>query len=248
MSSTRNVRTNWLPNGCVVWSALLFATGVIATDAAAKGIPRRNPIQALIPTIDWYKEPPPKFGSTGFAEVYHELIVGVPAPLHGEAIALLGRADVVEITDSQSKHFGFHGEPSSILRSVVQENTKELHRYEKRIVELRKGDPNLSPAEIKSEVKSFEQLVLQARARIKEYERWQFRMKPYLVKSVALQNLHEPRRLQEPEHFSGNITPKGLVIIFGTVGKQPVKIIKMPVIAYLPYKPSNVYTELSMMD
>src|SRR5882724_5946544 len=86
--------------------------------------------------VDWYKEPPRDFGSSGrVLEIPHGLLMPVARSLRREAIPLLKDGDAVSLTREQAKHFGFGSEPDDVLRLFIQRRREDLRRYETSIVE-----------------------------------------------------------------------------------------------------------------
>lgn len=203
--------------------------------------------QRFITTADWYKPPSENLGRTR-AEIDHDLIKGVPSHLHRESIALLGDAAVIDLTKEQAKHFGFQAEPDSILRTLIQNKAKGLRQLHAWLADVKEGRTPYSPSQAKKVVENQQSSVKRDNAEIKQCQQWIGQLKPYLIKSVTLQNTGEPRGVGGTEGFDGYLTARDLVIVFGTVGTQPVIMVRMPVVAYLPMKPRHVYTRLSMMD
>jgi hypothetical protein len=70
-------------------------------------------------------------------------------------------------------------------------------------------------------------------------QKWRTELKPYLIKAVALDDLNR---------FDGGYYSDDLVIYQGVMGHHPKPMMRMPVIAFLPKKPTHVYTEVGMMD
>jgi hypothetical protein len=76
------------------------------------------------------------------------------------------------------------------------------------------------------------------------------RLKPYLIKSVTFQESHQIAKAHEREDFDGVLGARDLVLYFGAsavTGKSRFKMIRMPVVAYLPIKPRHVYTEMTLL-
>jgi hypothetical protein len=202
--------------------------------------------RAVVEAVDWYKPLPDTVYTRGWATIYNDVTLAVPERLHHEAAGLLGNADFVELTKEQAKHFGFRTEPDAVLRSLMRKSKQSLAAA--------KGGRN--PYE--SPTKHDTALYLEAKqssideytAEIKRYQKWMGRLKPYLIKSVAIQETHDYLRVRKwREDFDGILGSKDLVIYFGSprvIGDLRFKMIRMPVVAYLPVKPRHVYTEITV--
>jgi hypothetical protein len=70
-------------------------------------------------------------------------------------------------------------------------------------------------------------------------QKWRNELKPYLIKAVALDDLNR---------FEAGYYIDDLIVYQGVMGHHPNPMMRMPVIAFLPKKPTHVYTEVGMMD
>ena len=66
---------------------------------------------------------------------------------------------------------------------------------------------------------------------------WEHRLKPYLLKAVAL---------DDRSRFDGIYYSEDLMIYHG-VGQHPLSMMRMPVVAFLPRKPHRVYNDVGLM-
>jgi hypothetical protein len=227
--------------------AITIATGNAAPNEKVLRIPWRHGGYILISTVDWYKEPPENFGvdeEKNAALLYGDLAKVVPSSFRSEAVAMLASSDVVELTNEQARHFGFTANPDSVLRVMIHRMVKDVRWTQKWIADAEAGRGRLrySPREAKQLSKEQRPLIDAKNAEIKQFEKWMGRLKPYLIRGVGFNE----------ESFSGLIVPKGLRLDFGGAfevkGVLRLAMKKMPAVAYLPYKPPRVYTEMGLMD
>lgn len=200
-----------------------------------------------ISKVDWYKPTPNNLDTRGWATIYNNLTIAVPERLHREASTLLGKSEVIELTREQAKHFGFSNEPDSILRTLIHQSSESLAGSK------RTNNPYEKPTkdETQGYLDAKRSLVNQYGAEIKRYQAWMDRLRPYLIRSVTFQETHDFIKVHGgPEDFWGILGPKDLVLYFGSSGvtsRSRFRMIRMPVVVYLPYKPRHVYTDMTLM-
>lgn len=224
---------------------MMIAVGATAAGQTSRGIPRQNShAQRSISTVDWYKEPPKHLNTSGAVLIINDLCMPVANHLRLEATALLGRTDVVEITREQASHFGFQADPDSVLRSLIRQSAKEIRETQQWLADAKAGRGRLrySPREAEEIAQEQQPLIKEKKADIREYQQWLGRLKPYLIRGVSLEGYGE--------NFSGYLTAKDFVLVFGSVLEKgrPLKIKNTPVVVYLPWKPSRVFTEMRNLD
>jgi hypothetical protein len=200
----------------------------------------------LISTVDWYKPPAEDpDGPVTPQRVYFgdDFIQNVPRSLHGEATVLLGKADVVGLTQQRAKHFGCQADPDSVLRLLIHKTNADVQGYQKQIADFEAGhSPN--PYYSRDEMKSAQRVAQEKRAEINQYQQWIGRLRPYLIKGVALTYLRSG--------VDGYlIHSKDFVLVFGAVlpregGHLTMK--RMPTVVYLPKKPQRVFTYMHNLD
>jgi hypothetical protein len=81
----------------------------------------READQRFTTKVDWYKPPPKGWEFPAGVHIPSGLIIGVPPPFHDEAIALLGDADVVELTWERAEHFAPGAAPDDALQSGINQ-------------------------------------------------------------------------------------------------------------------------------
>jgi hypothetical protein len=215
----------------------------IAGSDAARGEP-------VISKVDWYKPRPDNVDTRGYATVYNDLMIAVPDRLHREAIAVLGNSDLVELRKEQAKHFGFRAEPDSVLRSLIQQSTQDIRQSQKFAANVKTRRTEYSVLEFKKAVEGQQSLIKDSNAEIKRYQEWMGRLRPYLIRSVTFRESHDAHKVGQREDFDGIIGSGNLVIYFGSSGvtsNSRFRMIRMPVVAYLPIKPRHVYTEMTLL-
>jgi hypothetical protein len=203
-----------------------------ATGQTVRNVPKPGIGTPFSSVVDWYKPVSPDFIHTKRTVIYEDLIVPVPHRLHREAVALLGNAQVVELTKEQAKHFGFRADPDSVLLSVIRHNTERLRLFQTPTAESKQN----------REAEGF--WVARYGTQIKQYQKWMGRLKPYLIKAVTLASIPDVER----SGFSGELNQQDLEIVHSAAGHQALPMKKMPIVVYLPFKPRQVYTSLSMVD
>lgn len=211
--------------------------------------PNREGKDRLIATVDWYRPPakdPEDYPYSSRVFIIDDLIQNVPHQLHPEAVRMLANADVVELSLEKAKHFGFRTEPDSVLRTLIRKTKAEMQGYQKKIAEYKAGrHPHISASQAKEDIKIDESLVQEKTAEIKQYQEWMARLRPYLIKGVALTYL--------PSGVDGYlIHSKDFILIFGTVlppeGGHVGTLKRMPTVIYLPKKPQRVFTYMHNLD
>ena len=203
-----------------------------------------------ISKVDWYKPRPANLNVKGYATVYNELIVAVPARLHGEAIAALRTSDLIELTEAQARHFGFQEDPNAALRVINQRSARDIWGSQALIKEMNARKNEYSPHELQEAVQGQLALIRDKKAEINRYQAWMGRLKPYLIKAVTFQETHNAYKPYQREDFDGIFGADNLVIYFGSAGvtgNVRFKMIRIPVVAYLPKKPQHVYTEMTLL-
>ncbi len=187
-------------------------------------------------TVDWYKPPPDKFLNfrQDRLEIPHELVVGVPMALHDEATALLGDADFVALTDEQTKHFSAATNPDAILQSLIKQRMEKLRFFLDHPVSGFRG------RELDRQKATHQSIIDQLNSDIEQFRQWDHQLKPYLIKAVTLQG---------DKGFGGRfISEDDLLIYEVALGRHPLPMRRMPVVAFLPRKPHKIYTAVGMIE
>lgn len=178
--------------------------------------------------VDWHKPPPGdlKMSSTS-PVVPTELITGVLKPKREEATTLLGQADIISINATQTRDLAGLRDPDTILGSLITKKKDRLHFFQSH------------PAPAFAE-KQHRDVIENLRREIAQYRAWRHRLKPYLIKAVAL-NL-------EGRGFNGTLVGKTLFVdqITPIHGKVPMK--RMPVVGFLPLHPNKIYTTFTTFE
>jgi hypothetical protein len=89
--------------------------------------------------------------------------------------------------------------------------------------------------------KSHQRVIDSLRGEVVRLQQLQGKLEPYLAKGVALN--------ERTGLFCGTLTSNlSLVLVHGCLGNQPVPMVEVPVVAFLPRPPQRVYHELAMAE
>lgn len=187
--------------------------------------------------VDWYHPPPEKYrGVEAEISIPTELIGGVYPYRMEEATALLGNAEIIEISKEQANHLSFVGDPRVVVQGLLKERRKKLDFLFKHPPHSRE---RYTPDTWEQILVTRQRVIAGVERDIKNYEEWQKGLKPYLIKAVSLGGGTVP--------FFGGIVSDTLFISHVGVGQGPLPMKRMPVVAYLPGKPQHIYHVLSGM-
>jgi hypothetical protein len=182
-------------------------------------------------TVDWYKPPPNDFPDFRYGTgIPFELIKGVDPRRIDEAIALLGDADILQLTEEQAAQLSFARDPDAVLRSLMKQRVDKLRFSLEHPIDVKKSSKQtvaihqIAADELKSDIKKFRE--------------WEHRLKPYLIKAVTLGGTTP---------FGARLVSEDLLVVQIGVGQHPVPMKRMPVVAFLPMKPRRIYNDIEMM-
>jgi hypothetical protein len=190
-------------------------------------------------TVDWYKPIPRRFGLERGISLPSKLFNAVPIALREEATLLLGTTDIIPLTGEQAARFSSKTDPDSVLCTQIEKAQEKLKFFQ----EIGPVDPELVKRYGKHEVdewKKREQSIMEDLKReIKQLGQLEHRLKPYLIKGVAL---------EAGGNFSGMQISENIVVRFDAMGSHAVPMARCPVVAFLPQRPHKVYTTVGMMQ
>jgi hypothetical protein len=186
-------------------------------------------------TVDWYKPPPGDWlkPSKCGLQIPRELIIGLPPSLHQRAISLLGDADFVPLTDEQTRQLAGQINPNAVLKSLIQQRTEKLRFFSEHPPSGFRG------RELERQKTLHHSIMSQLSSDIEQFRKWKDRLRPYLIKAVALQGR---------QGFGATFISDDLLIEQVALGSHPLPMKKMPVVAFLPKEPHKIYTAVSMME
>lgn len=194
-------------------------------------------------TVDWYKPVPEDHAFVrGFVdgfEIPPHLFVPVQPSLREQATILLGDNDIIALTEEQAAQLAPGADPESVLRSTIARTTEELRFFSR--PEQEQAIQLLSEREQAEARANGQGMIDRFSSEIKELQRWESHLRPYLIKAVGL---------QAAASFSGTFISEGeLMVIHGALGlKHRVPMERRVVVAFLPIKPHKVYTALGWMQ
>lgn len=162
------------------------------------------------------------------------LIKAVPVPLRENAAVLLGEADVIKLADEQAREFSAGTDVTAVLQSLLDEREKQLQFFIARPID----EKQFHKSHLQQVKEGREYDLRKLRSEINQLLAWKDELKPYLIKAVAL--------WERTGGFVGSITPQAVVIGHTSLGDRPAPMANVPVVAFLPHKPSKVYTLVAM--
>lgn len=190
-------------------------------------------------TVDWYKPLPDTWTGRGDVEIPHEFFAPVPKALREEATALLGEEDSIALTTEEAARFSPAMDPNAILQANIQERTQELRSYQDDPLNEADVLKRYGADELKEEKLQRHNIMKRLASEIERSQQWENQLKPYLIKAVVL---------RVGGYFGGAFFSDDLLVYFQGMGSNGAPMERRPVVAFLPKKPRNVYTEVDMME
>jgi hypothetical protein len=221
----------------IVVVAVAGNASVAATDERPQPVIQRGSL--FTNTVAWYHPAPASLDSARGRAIPPECFIWVNSSRRKEAFQLLEKESAVEI--SQAKAAEFAGEPinmNAIIEGKIIDLEKQLRRVGDRVGADRDYKlMRLSDEEIRSKSSMERRFAQQYRAEIRGWRQWKNHLRPYLVRAVAL---------KAGGTFRGVLISDILVVGHNAMGGGPAPMEKCPVLVYLPTKPKQIYTSVSM--
>lgn len=176
-------------------------------------------------TVDWYRPPPESLRATPSSQqVPGELITPVAEAKRDKAAIYLGQRDSVALTGMWARELVGASDADNVLESLIEQRKDKL--------EVFKAHPPAFKDPFRNEA------IEQVKREIAEYSRWRRRLNPYLIKAVSLNS--------EGTGFHATLVGNTLLVDqISAVGRRQVPMIKLPIVAFLPIKPDNIYTSFT---
>ena len=200
--------------------------------------PATNRNEAFTQASAWYlPRPQDLLASSSSIEVPALLAKAVPFPLRSEAAALLEHETMIRLSDQQLRHFWPEARPESNLQTVIAEGRKKLRYFE---TNPPANDMNFTSEQRERMKRAAQGAIASISPQIRQYEQWAGRLKPYLVRGVALD--------EASGFFNGRLYPSAILIGHICYSSKPLAMHNVPVIIFLPEAPKQLYNTATRLS
>jgi len=196
-------------------------------------------------TVDWYSRPPKGSVGSDSIAVPRELMQSVLEEKRAEAAKLLGDASAIPIDATQARELARLENPDVLLDGLLKnlrggiKNLEEIARETR--ADFNKGTGfNIDEYNWQQNQASNRRGLEDRKRNLAKYLAWYHQLTPYLLKAVSLDD--------EGLGFHGTLVGRVLYVDQITPVTRKVPMRRMPVVAFLPFKPEKIYTSFTAVD